>query len=112
MSQASRGRHFARRNLCEVDIYCEARGNLLGGMVVTGALCLVGGFYVWLTCPRSRRSRSDEEVGAKGRASLLAQRSNLRCQAGVGMTCWRRVCRVDWIGIERTMRLQAFEDRA
>ena len=31
-----------------------------------------GGFYAWLTRPRSRRSRSDEEVGAKVRASFLA----------------------------------------
>jgi putative transposase len=31
-----------------------------------------GGFYAWLTRPRSRRSRSDEELGAKVRASFLA----------------------------------------
>jgi hypothetical protein len=31
-----------------------------------------GGFYAWLTRPCSRRSRSDEEVGAKVRASFLA----------------------------------------
>jgi len=31
-----------------------------------------GGFYAWLTRPRSRRSRSDEDVGAKVRASFLA----------------------------------------
>ena len=31
-----------------------------------------GGFYAWLTRPRSRRSRSDEEVGAKVGASFLA----------------------------------------
>jgi nucleoside-triphosphatase THEP1 len=29
-----------------------------------------GGFYAWLTRPRSRRSRSDEELGAKVRASF------------------------------------------
>jgi putative transposase len=29
-----------------------------------------GGFYVWLTRPRSERSRSDEELGA--RASVVA----------------------------------------
>jgi putative transposase len=31
-----------------------------------------GGFYAWLIRPRSERSRSDEELGAKMRASLLA----------------------------------------
>src|SRR5437870_1387084 len=31
-----------------------------------------GGFYAWLTRPRSERSRSDEELGAQVRASFLA----------------------------------------
>ena len=31
-----------------------------------------GGFYAWLTRPRSQRRRSDEELGAKVRASFLA----------------------------------------
>jgi len=31
-----------------------------------------GGFYAWLKRPRSRRSRSDEELGVKVRASFLA----------------------------------------
>ena len=35
-----------------------------------------GGFYAWLTRPRSQRSRSDEELGAKVRTSFLGQRSN------------------------------------
>jgi putative transposase len=30
-----------------------------------------GGFYAWLTRPRSQRSRSDEELGARVRASFL-----------------------------------------
>ena len=30
-----------------------------------------GGFYAWLKRPRSRRCRSDEDVGAKVRASFL-----------------------------------------
>src|ERR1700693_2025055 len=30
-----------------------------------------GGFYAWLTRPRSQRSRSDEELGAKVRTSFL-----------------------------------------
>ena len=31
-----------------------------------------GGFYAWLTRPRSARARSNEELGAKVRASFLA----------------------------------------
>lgn len=31
-----------------------------------------GGFYAWLTRPRSRRSRSDEDLAGKVRASFLA----------------------------------------
>ena len=31
-----------------------------------------GGFYAWLTRPRSQRNRSDEDVGAKVRASFLS----------------------------------------
>jgi putative transposase len=30
-----------------------------------------GGFYAWLTRPRSQRSRSDEELGAEVRMSFL-----------------------------------------
>ena len=30
------------------------------------------GFYAWLTRPRSQRSRNDEELGTKVRASFLA----------------------------------------
>jgi transposase InsO family protein len=40
---------------------------------VRGALSVSrGGFYAWLTRPRSQRSRSDEELSAKVRASFLA----------------------------------------
>ncbi len=31
-----------------------------------------GGFYGWLTRPRSQHSRDDEEIGAKVRASFVA----------------------------------------
>ena len=31
-----------------------------------------GGFYAWLTRPRSRRSQNNEELSAKVRASFLA----------------------------------------
>jgi hypothetical protein len=48
------------RGIWAVDWMCEALGVSRGG------------FYAWLTRPRSRRSRSDEELGAKVRASFLA----------------------------------------
>ena len=50
------------RGIWAVDWMCEALG------------VSHGGFYAWLTRPRSQRSRSDEELGAKVRASFLARR--------------------------------------
>src|SRR5262249_39404113 len=48
------------RGIWAVDWMCEALGVSRGS------------FYAWLTRPRSQRSRSDEELGAKVRASFLA----------------------------------------
>src|ERR1700704_6401585 len=45
------------RGIWPADWLCEALGVSRGG------------FYAWLTRPRSQRSRSDEELGAKVRAS-------------------------------------------
>ena len=55
-----------------------------------------GGFYAWLTRPRSRRSRSDEELGAKVRASLSPATGPM-APGGCGTTCWRKGCRADCI---------------
>ena len=61
-----------------------------------------GGFYAWLTRPRSQRSRSDEELGAKVRASFLAsERSDVRCQACVTRHAGRRA--VVWIAPDRAI---------
>jgi len=49
-----------RRGIWPADWLCEVLGVSRGG------------FYAWLTRPRSRRSRSDEEPGTKVRASFLA----------------------------------------
>lgn len=46
-------------------------GDLGRGLDVRGARCLASGFYAWLTRPRSKRSRDDEELGAKVRMSFL-----------------------------------------
>jgi putative transposase len=86
------------RGLWAVDRMCEALG-------VSG-----GGFYAGLTWPRSERSRSDEEIGAKGRASFLAS----------DRTCGSRRVWHDLLAegvpcglhrIERLMRLQALKAR-
>jgi putative transposase len=44
-----------------------------------------GGFYAWLTRPRSARSHSDEDLGAKVRASFLAS-DRTPAFAGAGST--------------------------
>ena len=69
-----------------------------------------GGFYAWLTRPRSQRSRSDEELGVKVRASFLASdrtygaRRVWRDLLPEGMSCGLH-------RIERLMRLQALKAR-
>jgi putative transposase len=68
------------RGIWAVDWMCEALGVSRGG------------FYAWLTRPRSQRSRSDEELGAKVRASFSA--SDRTYGGACGETCWRRDCRV------------------
>src|SRR6516225_7513799 len=69
-----------------------------------------GGFYAWLTRPRSQRSRSDEELGVKVRASFLASdrtygaRRVWRDLLAEGLSCGLH-------RIERLMRLQALKAR-
>jgi putative transposase len=69
-----------------------------------------GGFYAWLTRPRSQRSRSDEELGAKVRASFLASdrtygaRRVWHDMLAEGMSCGLH-------RIERLMQAQAFKAR-
>ena len=69
-----------------------------------------GGFYAWLNRPRSRRSRSDEELGAKVRASFLASdrtygaRRVWHDMLADGVSCGLH-------RIERLMRLQGLKSR-
>ena len=69
-----------------------------------------GGFYAWLTRPRSRRSRSEEELGAKVRASFLASDRTYGARRvwhdllAEGVACGLH-------RIERLMRLQALKAR-
>ncbi|WP_295852193.1 IS3 family transposase [Tardiphaga sp.] len=69
-----------------------------------------GGFYAWLTRSRSRRSRSDEELGAKVRASFLASDRTYGARRvwhdllAEGVSCGLH-------RVERLMRLQALRAR-
>src|SRR5256712_9191166 len=69
-----------------------------------------GGFYAWLTRPRSQRSRSDEELGAKVRTSFVASdrtygaRRVWKDMLAEGLSCGLH-------RIERLMRLQALQAR-
>ena len=69
-----------------------------------------GGFYAWLTRPRSQRSRSDEELGAKVRASFLGSDRTYGARRvwhdllAEGVSCGLH-------RIERLMRLQALKAR-
>ena len=86
------------RGIWAVDWMCEALGVSRGG------------FYAWLTRPRSQRSRSDEELGAKVRTSFLASdrtygaRRVWRDLLADGLSCGLP-------RIERLMRLQALKAR-
>ena len=70
-----------------------------------------GGFYAWLKRPRSRRSRSDEELGAKVRASFIASDRTYGARRvwhdllADGVSCGLH-------RIERLMRLQALKARS
>jgi putative transposase len=69
-----------------------------------------GGFYAWLTRPRSKHARSDDELGAKVRASFLASDRTYGARRvwhdllAEGASCGLH-------RIERLMRLQALRAR-
>jgi putative transposase len=69
-----------------------------------------GGFYAWLTRPRSQRSRSDEELGAKVRASFLGSDRTYGARR-----VWKDLAAEGVFSglhrIERLMRLQALKAR-
>ena len=73
------------RGIWPADWLCEALGVSRGG------------FYAWLTRPRSRRSRSDEELGAKVRASFLASDRTYGARR-YGATFLPKAYRADCIG--------------
>src|SRR6201999_2008808 len=69
-----------------------------------------GGFYAWLTRPRSQRSRNDEELGGKGRASFLASdRTYGARRVGHDLLAEGVACGLD--RMKQLMRLQALRAR-
>ena len=56
-----------------------------------------GGFYAWLTRPRSQRSRSDEEL-ARRFVPASSPAIEPTAPGGCGTICWPKACRVDCIG--------------
>jgi hypothetical protein len=81
------------------------------GIWLTGWMCGAlgvsrGGFYDWLTRPRIRRSRSDEELAAKVRASFVASdrppafaRAGSTALDACGTTCWPMAYHAACIGL-------------
>ncbi|MGH6769458.1 MAG: IS3 family transposase [Xanthobacteraceae bacterium] len=69
-----------------------------------------GGFYAWLTRPRSKRSRDDEELGAKVRASFVGSDRTYGARR-----VWKDLAAEGVFSglhrIERLMRLQALKAR-
>src|SRR6516165_1761974 len=103
-------RPTSRRNRHEVRLHREAPGDLAGGVVVRALGVSRGGFYAWLTRPRSQRSRSDEELGAKVRTSFLGSDRTYGARR-----VWHDVlaegARCGLHRIERLMRLQGLKAR-
>ena len=86
------------RGIWPTDWLCEALGVSRGG------------FYAWLTRPRSQRSRSEEELGAKVRASFLASDRTYGARR-VWHDLLAEGVRCGLHRIERLMRQQALKAR-
>jgi putative transposase len=103
--RAWKWRRTSRRNRREVRRGIWPAGCLCGALGISR-----GGFYAWLTRPRSQRSRNDEELGAKVHASFLASdrtygaRRAWHDMLAEGVSCGLH-------RIERLMRLQALRAR-
>jgi len=94
-----------------VRVHREAPGELADGVVMRGARCLSrGGFYAWLTRPRSQRARRDEVLGAKTRTSFLqSDRTYGTRRVWHDLLAEGEVCGLH--RIERLMRQQALRAR-
>src|SRR5438874_12555877 len=102
--------YFAKEIDVKFAFIAKHRGIWPAGWLCEALGVSRGGFYAWLTRPRSRRSRSDEELGAKVRTSFLASdrtygaRRIWHDMLAEGVSCGLH-------RIERLMRLQALKAR-
>ena len=64
--------YFAKEFDVKFSFIAKHRGIWPAGWLCGALGVSRGGFYAWLKRPRSRRSRTDEELGAKVRASFIA----------------------------------------
>jgi transposase len=102
--------YFAKESTSS-SVHCEAPGDFACELDVRGARCLARRLLCLLRRPCSKRSRDDEELGAKARASFLWQRSHLRRQAGVEGPCSRRCVQrtaPDWQLVTAAFKDQMF----
>ena len=63
--------YFAKENL-KFAFIAKYRAAWLTGWMCGALGASRGGFYAWLTRPRSKRARSDEELAGKVRVSFIA----------------------------------------
>ncbi len=102
--------YFAKEIDVKFGFIAKHRGIWPAGWLCEALGVSRGGFYAWLTRPRSRRSQSDEELSAKVRASFLASdrtygaRRVWHDMLAEGVSCGLH-------RIERLMRLQALKAR-
>src|ERR1700722_18349193 len=102
--------YFAKESDVKFGFIAKHRGIWPAGWLCGALGVSRGGFYAWLTRPCSRRSRSNEELSAKVRASFLASdrtygaRRVWHDMLAEGVSCGLH-------RIERLMRLQALKAR-
>ena len=102
--------YFAKEIDVKFSFIAKHRGIWPAGWLCGALGVSRGGFYAWLTRPRSQRRRSDEELGAKVRTSFLASDRTYGARRvwhdllAEGVSCGLH-------RIERLMRLQAFRAR-
>ena len=102
--------YFAKEIDVKFGLIAKHRGIWPAGWLCEALGVSRGGFYAWLTRPPSQRSRSDEELGAKVRASFLASDRTYGARRvwhdllAEGVSCGLH-------RIERLMRLQALKAR-
>ena len=103
-------RPTSRRSRCEVRVHREAPGSWPTAWLCEALGVSRGGFYAWLTRPRSPCARRDEVLGAKVRTSFLqSDRTYGARRVWHDLQAEGEVCGLH--RIERLMRHQALRAR-